>query len=172
MNPENAKAMADFYIPIVAQEVETNVRVFNAVPEEERDYRPHPNSMSALEIARHMSLEDVWFLQAVIDGQFGPVPPQGEDSEVTSVADAIDVYNEKMPTLMEQVKSLSGEQLTQEVSLMGTFNLPAIGFLSFMLRHTVHHRGQLSAYLRPMGSKVPKIYGGSADDPMEMPDPA
>jgi uncharacterized damage-inducible protein DinB len=170
MNPENAKAMADFFIPIIAQEVEINVRVFKAVPENERDYRPHSNSMSALELARHISLEDVWFLQAVIDGQFGPVPPQGEDSEVTSVADAINLYNEKMPTLIEQVKSLSGEQLTQEVSLMGVFNLPAIGFLSFMIRHTAHHRGQLSAYLRPMGSKVPQIYGGSADNPMEMPD--
>ncbi len=170
MNPESARAMADFYIPILAEEVETNVRVFKAVPEEERDYRPHSNSMSALEIARHMSLEDVWFLQAVIDGQFGPVPPQGPDSEVTSVADAIDLYNEKMPTLIEQVKSLSGERLTQEVSLMGIFNLPAIGFLSFMIRHSVHHRGQLSAYLRPMGAKVPQIYGGSADDPMEIPD--
>ena len=171
MNPENAKAMADFYIPIIAHEVETNVRVFKAVPEEERDYKPHPNSMSALEIARHMSVEDVWFLQAVIDGQFGPMPPQGEDSGVTSVADAIGLYNEKMPTLLEQVKSLSGEQLTQEVSLMGIFNLPAIGFLSLLIRHSVHHRGQLSAYLRPMGSKVPQIYGGSADDPMELPDP-
>jgi len=170
MNPESARAMAGFYIPILAEEVETNVRVFKAVPEEERDYRPHSNSMSALEIARHMSLEDVWFLQAVIDGQFGPVPPQGPDSEVTSVADAIDLYNEKMPTLIEQVKSLSGERLTQEVSLMGIFNLPAIGFLSFMIRHSVHHRGQLSAYLRPMGAKVPQIYGGSADDPMEIPD--
>ncbi len=170
MNPEHAKAMADFFVPIIAQEVETNVRVLKAVPEEERDYRPHSNSMSALELARHISLEDVWFLQAIIDGQFGPMPPQGEDSEVTSVADAINLYNEKMPALMEQVKSLSGEQLTQEVSLMGVFNLPAIGFLSFMIRHSVHHRGQLSAYLRPMGSKVPQIYGGSADNPMELPD--
>jgi uncharacterized damage-inducible protein DinB len=170
MNPENAKAMADFYIPIITQEVETNVRVFKAVPEDERDYRPHSDSMSSLELARHMSLEDVWFLQAVIDGQFGPMPAQGEDSEVTSVAEAIDLYNDKIPTLIEQVKSLSGEQLTREVSLMGVFNLPAIGFLSFMIRHTVHHRGQLSAYLRPMGSKVPQIYGGSADNPMELPE--
>ncbi len=171
MTPENAKAMADFYIPIITQEVETNVRVLKAVPEEKRDYRPHANSMSALELARHISLEDVWFLQAVIDGQFGPIPPQGEDCEVTSVADAINLYHEKMAGLMEQVKSLSGEQLTREVSLMGVFNLPAIGFLSFMIRHTVHHRGQLSAYLRPMGSKVPQIYGGSADNPMEIPEP-
>ena len=170
MNSENAKAMAEFFIPIVAQEVEINLKVFKAIPEEKRDYKPHSKSMSALELARHITLEDVWFLQAVIDGQFGPMPPQGEDSEVQSVADAINLYNEKMPALMEQVKSLSGEQLTQEVSLLGILNLPAIWFLSFMVRHTVHHRGQLSTYLRPMGSKVPQIYGGSADNPMELPD--
>ena len=170
MNPVNAIALAEFFFTTVAQEVEINLSVFKAVPEEQRDYRPHPKSMSDLELARHISLEDVWFLQAVIDGQFGPMPPQGEDSEVKSVADAINLYNEKMPALMEQVKSLSGEQLTQEVSLLGIFNLPAIGFLSFMIRHTVHHRGQLSTYLRPMGSKVPQIYGGSADNPMELPD--
>ena len=93
MNPENAKAMAEFFIPIVGQEVEINVRVFKAVPEEERDYRPHSKSMSALELARHMSLDDVWFLQAVIDGQFGLMPPQGEFSEVKSVPDAFGLYN-------------------------------------------------------------------------------
>jgi uncharacterized damage-inducible protein DinB len=38
-----------------------------------------------------------------------------------------------------------------------------------MLSHSAHHRGQLSAYLRPMGAKVPRIYGGSADEPIEIP---
>jgi len=49
MNSENAKAMAEFFIPIVAQEVEINLRVFKAIPEEKRDYKPHSKSMSALE---------------------------------------------------------------------------------------------------------------------------
>jgi uncharacterized damage-inducible protein DinB len=40
-------------------------------------------------------------------------------------------------------------------------------YLQFMLHHTIHHRGQLCAYLRPMGGKVPNIYGGSFDEPME-----
>jgi uncharacterized damage-inducible protein DinB len=46
------------------------------------------------------------------------------------------------------------------------FNLPRVTYLQFMQKHMVHHRGQLSAYLRPMGAKVPSIYGGSADEPM------
>jgi uncharacterized damage-inducible protein DinB len=44
--------------------------------------------------------------------------------------------------------------------------MPALQFLSLALRHSVHHRGQLSAYLRSAGSKVPAIYGPSADTPM------
>jgi uncharacterized damage-inducible protein DinB len=43
------------------------------------------------------------------------------------------------------------------------FQLPAVMYLNFILHHTVHHRGQLSTYLRPMGAKVPAIYGESYD---------
>jgi uncharacterized damage-inducible protein DinB len=50
--------------------------------------------------------------------------------------------------------------------MFGMFNLPAVMYLQFMLNHSIHHRGQLSAYLRPMGAKVPSIYGGSFDEPM------
>jgi uncharacterized damage-inducible protein DinB len=49
------------------------------------------------------------------------------------------------------------------------FNLPAVAYLGFLNNHSIHHRGQLAAYLRPMGSKVPNIYGGSFDEPMQMP---
>ena len=46
---------------------------------------------------------------------------------------------------------------------------PAIVYLNFALVHGVHHRGQLSGYLRPMGGKVPSIYGGSADETWQGP---
>ena len=51
--------------------------------------------------------------------------------------------------------------------MMGAFNFPAVIYLSFLIRHQVHHRGQLSVYLRPMGAKVPAIYGGSFDEPWQ-----
>ncbi len=70
--------------------------------------------------------------------------------------------------VVEKVKALSGEHLAKEISLMGVFNMQAIDFLSLMVRHSIHHRGQLSAYLRAMGGKVPQIYGPSADEPMSM----
>ena len=63
---------------------------------------------------------------------------------------------------------MSGEQLAGIVDFYGMFQLPAAAYLNFANVHCVHHRGQLAAYLRPMGGKVPSIYGGSADEPMAM----
>jgi uncharacterized damage-inducible protein DinB len=51
----------------------------------------------------------------------------------------------------------------REVDLFGMIQLPAIQFLSLVLRHSGRHRGQLSAYLRAMGGQVPAIHGPSAD---------
>jgi uncharacterized damage-inducible protein DinB len=52
--------------------------------------------------------------------------------------------------------------------LFGRTAYPAVTYLSALLVHTAHHRGQLSAYLRAMGARVPSIYGGSADEPFEV----
>jgi uncharacterized damage-inducible protein DinB len=49
------------------------------------------------------------------------------------------------------------------LSFFGMFEWPRLRFIGFANNHSVHHRGQLAAYLRAMGSKVPDIYGPSAD---------
>jgi len=53
--------------------------------------------------------------------------------------------------------------LLKIVDFRGMFQQPAVTYLSFVMHHSVHHRGQLSMYLRPMGAKVPAIYGESYD---------
>ena len=61
----------------------------------------------------------------------------------------------------------AADKLTKPVPLFGVMELPAVAYLNLLNLHSSHHRGQLSTYLRPMGSKVPAIYGGSADEPMQ-----
>jgi uncharacterized damage-inducible protein DinB len=61
---------------------------------------------------------------------------------------------------------MSAEQLSTPVQFF-TFNFPAAFYLAFMNNHSIHHRGELATYLRPMGSKVPSIYGGSYDEPIK-----
>ena len=55
-----------------------------------------------------------------------------------------------------------------KVITFAIFSFPAIAYLGLMTSHSIHHRGQLSTYLRPMGSKIPAIYGGSADEPVDL----
>jgi uncharacterized damage-inducible protein DinB len=61
------------------------------------------------------------------------------------------------------LQRLSGEQLARMIDFRGMLQWPAVSFIRLGLSHTIHHRGQLSMYLRPMGAKVPSIYGESYD---------
>jgi len=61
------------------------------------------------------------------------------------------------------LKETSGDQLVKVVDFRGILKFPAVIYLQIALSHSIHHRGQLSMYLRPMGAKVPSIYGESFD---------
>ena len=57
-----------------------------------------------------------------------------------------------------------GVLLAKQMDFRGMMTMPAVGFITFSMHHIIHHRGQLSSYIRPMGGHVPSIYGPSADD--------
>lgn len=73
-------------------------------------------------------------------------------------------YVERVISAVARIRLLSGDQLTAVLDFGGLFQLPAALYLPFALKHSIHHRGQLSTHLRPLGSKVPVIYGRSADE--------
>jgi uncharacterized damage-inducible protein DinB len=106
----------------------------------------------------------MWFLDAVIDHVFkeddSPMP-----SESKPGAQIARWYDENFAHRLRRLEALSGEHLATPVDYIGLLNDPAVAYLSFAIRHSVHHRGQLSVYLRPMGAKVPAIYVESADEP-------
>jgi uncharacterized damage-inducible protein DinB len=138
-------------------------RVIEAVPVDKGEYRPDPNSMSALELAWHIAAAEIMFFHATVAGEFdfsGNKRPEsiGNSREVAQW------YSEKFDAAFERVRSLPPEQLAKIVDFRGFLQLPAVMYLEFGLNHSIHHRGQLSVYLRPMGAKVPSIYGESYDD--------
>jgi len=89
-----------------------------------------------------------------------PLKRMGRPEEV---ADVVAFYEKALPAKLQQVKAMSGDELTRMVDFFGMFQKPAVGFLGMTNNHSVHHRGQLAAYLRALGSKVPDIYGPSGD---------
>lgn len=166
MNPEQAAFAAQIFLPGLEREFATTKKVLAAVTESGKNYRPDPSSRTAFEIASHIASSDVWFLNGIAQGEFAQ---GGEDKPFKSVAEIVAFYEKEFPAALAKVKALPPDKLAKMVPAFGVFNLPAVAYLGFLNNHSIHHRGQLAAYLRPMGSKVPSIYGGSFDEPMQMP---
>jgi len=163
MNADQAKAVADTLGQQLQMEWMTTVRVIEAIPEGNKNWKPEEKSRSAWELAVHLAETDVWFLESVKQQQFGAPSPSG----ATTVAELAAWYKAQMPKNLEHVLAMEGAQLSPIVDFYG-MKLPNAQYLVFCAVHGAHHRGQLSAYLRPMGGKVPSIYGGSADEPYKM----
>ena len=159
MTPEAAKEILQFVLPQVQQESATTRKVLAAVPADHFDYKPSDLCMTGLELASHIALGDAFFLRGVVNGAF-----EWKPMEFKTPQEALAYYDENVPSLIAEVANLSGDKLAQEVTF-AAWSEPCIGFLNWGMKHTIHHRGQLSAYLRPMGAKVPAIYGPTADEP-------
>jgi uncharacterized damage-inducible protein DinB len=163
LSPDQAYGLAQFLIPRIEDESKATARVLAVVPDDKADYRPHEKNMTAGELVGHIAFVEMWFLEGIAKGAFD----QPDDSSVLKMkpSEVTALYERKIPELLEHVKALTGEQLAKQIQFFN-FNLPAALYLNFAQVHSIHHRGQLSVYLRPMGAKVPAIYGGSADEPM------
>jgi uncharacterized damage-inducible protein DinB len=165
MTPDQAKFLAQSVGAQLQQEWKTTYKVIAAVPEDKRDYKPDPNSRDAWFLAHHIATTDVGFLHMVAANNFGAFKAV---TSANTVAGLADWYKHEFPKALEKVLSLDGQHLSQIVDAFGVLKLPSAAFVLFCNNHMVHHRGQLSTYLRAMGSKVPAIYGNSFDEKMQM----
>ena len=163
MDSKEAKTVADFLIADFEREMQTTLRVIEAVPGNHLDHQPDPKAKTGLGLVRHITLEDEWLLNSIANGKFDPPPDQSDACGIMNPTQAVARYKEKVPAALNRVRALPGEKLTGVLDLLGMIQMPAINFLAMALKHSVHHRGQLSTYLRPMGGKNPSIYGPTAD---------
>jgi uncharacterized damage-inducible protein DinB len=166
MTPEQAAFLLDFQLPTVRSESAITIRVFKAIPEGKDSYRPHANSRSALELVWHIASADLWFLDGFIAGNFA-MEDDNMPADFSSSADVAAWYEDEIGPKIDQTAKLPATFWATPLPFFGIYNHPAVTYLQFMLLHTAHHRGQLCMYLRPMGGKVPNIYGGSFDEPMD-----
>jgi uncharacterized damage-inducible protein DinB len=150
----------------IMRELEITKKVLGAIPDANSTYKPDPNARTAWELAWHLANSDVQFLTAIADQEFKREQPVDKPQTVTAL---VAWYDKNMKEQAAGVAALSAEQLLKPVNFMNVFNYPAMVYLGFLNNHSIHHRGELTTYLRPMGSKVPSIYGGSYDEPFQMP---
>ena len=165
MNPEQGKFLCKIFCDTIQMEFETTKKVIRAVPDDKKNYKPDPKSMSAHELAWHLAGSEIFFLDGILNGKYEmsgeqPAPPP-------TIGAILEWYEGAHKDRIAKLQSLPADKLVQPVAFFGVMELPAVAFLNLMNLHTSHHRGQLSTYLRPMGAKVPSIYGGSADEPFQ-----
>jgi uncharacterized damage-inducible protein DinB len=165
MNAEQARALVTALTDSLEHESVATRKVIAAVPAGNRHYKPDPKSRSAWEIATHLALSDMWFADCVLNGKFewtGEPPLPGEFTDPAAVAGW---HESHFAQKLAQIRALTPDQLLREADFFGTKG-PIVTFLVAFNNHHIHHRGQLAAYLRAAGSKVPAIYGMSADENM------
>lgn len=164
MDHDQAVFLIKFFVPQLLEELQTTKKVIQAIPNDKKEFKPDPKAKSAFDLAWHIATSDVWFINAIAIGDLAyeekPIP-----NDIKTPADIAVWYEKNLIAAIDKVKTLSVENAVKPINFFGIANLPAVTYLSWMIKHSVHHRGQLSTYLRPMGSKIPSIYGGSADEP-------
>jgi uncharacterized damage-inducible protein DinB len=154
--------MADFLALELKREFATTRKVLAAVPAAHCGYKPSERCMSALDLATHIAVSEAFFLRGVLAGEF-----EWKPAEFKTPAEVLAYYDETIPPLIDQVGDISPQNLAKTINF-AVWTQPAVAYLNLHLKHAIHHRGQLSAYLRPMGAKVPSIYGSSADEPVQV----
>lgn len=163
LQPQQATAFFNtFSLPALKNEHRITKQIIETIPPDKGDYRPDAVSKTALELAWHIVAAEHRFMEGIAAGQFDFTPNHRPDSMRDSAGIAA-WYAKTFDADFARLSKLNGEQLTKVIDFRGMFQLPAIAYVQFNLHHSIHHRGQLSMYLRPMGAKVPAIYGESYD---------
>lgn len=160
-------ASREFYLERLRAESDVTKQVLQALPPERLDYKPDPRSPSAHQLAWTLTYE----LQSNLDvvnerkSDWKAIPPP-------PLQEIVLAFDQKSKDLAERVARLDDVSWDQKAQFLYEGQLiaehPVKQFLWLTLFDSIHHRGQLTAYLRPMGGKVPAIYGPSADEPQGM----
>jgi hypothetical protein len=154
----------DYYRECFEGEKPRFVRVMKAVPPDQAAYRPHPRSTSAGDLVWLLASELRDACELVDRGEVTFVP-----KPAPAVPEAIAAYERNAADLEQRLATLDAAKWDSKARFLVDGNVAwetSLGDMLYgFLFDAIHHRGQLSSYLRPMGAKVPSIYGPSADDP-------
>lgn len=155
----------DFFTQRAKSEHAGFLRVFQAVPAAQLAWRPHPKSRSAEELLSHLIGHEAALAELAVTGMINYC-----DAAFESLAEAHELFRSahaKLLSALSGADDQAWERGKGQFIINGSvaYEAPPNDLAWMLFFDSIHHRGQLSTYLRPMGAKVPSIYGPSADDP-------
>jgi uncharacterized damage-inducible protein DinB len=162
-------SIAQSLLPEFDHEMATTRRCLERVPEDKLDYKPDPRSMSLGRLAGHVAEMPSWGSVTINRNELDFATGEFKPMEMTSKKQILEAFDKIVADSRAALASASDAHLMGDWSLkngdMVLMTMPRIAVLrTFVMNHTIHHRGQLSVYLRSVGAKVPSIYGPSADE--------
>lgn len=161
-------SIAESMLPEYDQEMGTTRRYLERVPEDKFDFKPHEKSMSLGRLAGHL-VEMVGWLETTAAKDTYDISPDHKGFEPSTRAELLEKFDADVKTARAALAEVSDEAMMAPWTLTSQgnefFKMPRIACLRGMcMNHIVHHRGQLSVYLRENDVPVPATYGPSADE--------
>jgi len=164
-------AIADSILPEFDHETATTRTLLERVPAEKADWKPHDKSMSIGQLAMHIANLPQWASITLERTEFDTNPPDGPritTPEFQSGSHLLQSYDTGVSAARALVARTTDAEFMVPWTLKSggkkMFSMPRVAvFRSFILNHAVHHRGQLSVYLRLLDVPIPNIYGPTAD---------
>jgi uncharacterized damage-inducible protein DinB len=164
-------AIAESILPEFDHETATTRTLLERVPAEKAEWKPHAKSMSLGQLAMHIANLPMWASITLERKEFDTNPPGGRPAtgpSFQSSSHLLETYDANVSAARALiVRTTDGEFMVQWTLKNGgksMFSMPRVAVLrSFVLNHAVHHRGQLSVYLRLLDVPIPNIYGPTAD---------
>ena len=160
--------MKDGLLAEYDHEISTTRKLLERIPDDKLTWKPHVKSMSLGGLGTHLANLPQWTGAILNDTRFDLASLPPNLPEKTSHADILAAFDESTKRARGWMNKTDAELVARWTLYRGTqeiFSMPRIAaFRSFVLSHLIHHRGQLSVYLRLNDIPVPPIYGPSADE--------
>jgi len=165
-------SIAQLLLPEFDQEMANTRKTLERVPDDKWGWKPHEKSSPLGGLAGHIATMNDWTIQTIKTDQldFAPVHgPRYEQPKTSDRKELLEVFDRLTREARATLESVSDEDMRKPWTLLmgghALFTLPRYAVLrGFCLNHTIHHRAQLTMYLRTLNIPVPALYGPSADE--------
>lgn len=162
----------DALLPEFDQEMASTRKVLERCPEDKYGWKPHPKSFSMAGLATHIANMAGWTVDTIEKDSFDVAPPGAppyKEEPAASRQDLLAKFDRNVIAARAALAGVSDEHMAKNWSLLAggetLFSMPRIACIrSFVMNHCIHHRAQLTVYLRLNDVPVPAIYGPSADE--------
>ena len=151
------------YMQVLEWEHATTLKVMKAFPAGKLSFKPHERSLSAGEVMMRFAGEQM-IMASLPSGGFEAPPAEGPKQEMT-LDQILNVFEQGFREVHKALAGLSEEDFNNKMTSFFGMKMKMADAFWIPVKDQIHHRGQLSVYIRLAGGKVPSIYGPSADEP-------